>query len=128
MGTEFPSATIPKPKLPIPPSRKTLLCKRSPCHLARLVSPPPDTEAVFVTPPGAFAAAVTVSSMAGYSCSGASDSLRMQVSSVSAQFHPAPARLSNVSPAGSVSVTVTLPDVPANPAFVTVTVYVAFRP
>src|SRR5580658_6697595 len=78
-----------------------------------LAFPPPETLARFTCGELAFAATFTVTIMGGYTWPAASTSLRVQV--LPAQVHPAPGATpvidTRVSPEGSVSVTVTVPNV-----------------
>ena len=64
---------------------------------------------------GALAATLTTSVMAGYDAPAGKASFRVQVSEASAHDQPVPAIDVAVSPAGSVSVTVTVPEVAALP-------------
>ena len=87
-----------------------------------LASPPPATVAVLVTLAGALAATFTVSVMAGKLAPGAAVVLVLQASVDTVQLHPVPVIAVAVKPVGSVSVTVTVPEVGANPPFHAVSV------
>ena len=89
------------------------------------VEPPPETLTWFTCGELAFEATFTVTVIAGKLDPAVSTLLVVHV--FVAQVHPVPAIDTNVSPEGTVSVTVTVPLVgPAPAAFDTVTVYVAF--
>src|SRR4051812_7212481 len=90
-----------------------------------LLSPPPLTLAVLVTLAGALEATVTVNVMSGYFAPLASSSLRVHVRDDSVQAQPVPFKAVADSPAGSESVTVTLPVVEPVPLLAAVSVYVA---
>jgi len=87
-------------------------------------SPPPDTEAVFVTLAGAFAATVTDRVTGGKLPPVAKASLRVQLNDARVQLQPDPTIPVAVKPAGNVSVTVTVPALEPAPAFETLSVYV----
>src|SRR5947199_282217 len=90
--------------------------------LAVLVSPPPETVAVLVCGDVALAATSTVRVIAGYEDPAANALLRVQESVARTQLQPVPAIPVAVKPAGSVSVTVTVPLVAAVPELVAVIV------
>src|ERR1700719_3921608 len=92
---------------------------------AALVSPPPFTVAVLVTLAGALAATLAVSVMAGKADPMARTSLRVQVSVASVHVQPVPLTAVGVSPGGSVSTTVTTPELGPVPTLATVIEYVA---
>src|SRR5437660_3169457 len=79
--------------------------------LAVLTSLPPETVAVLVTEAGAVCNTVTVIVIAGYAALAANASLRVQVTvwPATPQLQPVPVAVDGVSPAGSVSETVTKP-------------------
>src|SRR5205814_622561 len=87
-----------------------------------LVSPPPETVAVFVTEAGALLATFTMSVIDGYVAAAASASLRVQVSVASVQFQFVPLMAVADSPTGKASVTVTVPELEAPPLFFAVIV------
>src|SRR5215471_21064448 len=94
---------------------------------SEFTSPPPDIVAVFVTNGEALLATFTVSVIAGYDALEASTSLRVQVTVEPGlgQLQPVPVTALKVSPAGSVSLTVTVvPSVDERPTFFTVRAYV----
>src|SRR5713101_2351223 len=82
-----------------------------------LTSPPPETVTVLVRGLVADAATLTVTVMIGYVELPARTSLRVHVSVPRTQVHPVPAIWVAVSPAGRLSVTVTVPLVGLRPAF-----------
>src|SRR5689334_7272456 len=83
-------------------------------------SPPPETVTVFAMGDGALVATFTISVMTGKAALATRASERVQVRVAIAQFHPVPARAVAVKPEGSVSLTLTTPDVGAVPEFDTV--------
>jgi hypothetical protein len=86
---------------------------------------PPDTLTMFTCGDVAFEATLTVTVMDGQLWPAASESL-LVATGPPGKDQPEPVMDANVSPAGSVSATVTFPPVAAFPTFVTVIVYVAF--
>src|SRR4029077_3649820 len=88
---------------------------------AVLTSLPPETVAVLVTDTGAVCRTVTVMVIDGYEAPDASASIRVQVTVCAAtpQPQPVPVAADGVKPAGSVSTTVTLPLVAAEPMLLT---------
>jgi hypothetical protein len=88
---------------------------------AILTSLPPDTKAVLVTDTGAVCRTVTVIVIAGYEALDARASLRVQVTVCAAtpQPQPVPVAIDGVNPAGSVSATVTVPLLAADPMLLT---------
>ena len=89
-----------------------------------MVSPPPDTVAVFVTVAGALEATFTVKVIGGYEVPEVRTSDRKHVGFPPALHdHPLPLIVFTVRPAGRVSATVTVPDVDEAPTFWTVIVY-----
>jgi hypothetical protein len=87
--------------------------------LAGVAVPPPETVAVLVTLAEALAATLTVSMIGGWLAPGARTSLRVHVTvAPTVQVQPEPVAAVAVSPAGKVSLTVTVPVVdPAEGAF-----------
>src|SRR5207253_9198805 len=85
-------------------------------------SPPPPTVALFVTDPGADCSTATVIVIAGYDPAAARASDRVQVTTwaTTPQVQPEPDALEGVSPAGSVSATVTNPPLGTGPTLPTV--------
>ena len=83
------------------------------------LSPPPDTDAVFATVAGAFPATDTLRVIGGATvCAGiACDRVQVTLGPPRMHDQPNPEALTAVSPVGSVSVTVTRPDVSVPPVF-----------
>lgn len=90
-----------------------------------LISPPPETTAMFVTSAGALEATLTVRVMAGKLAPAARTSVRVQVTVASRQVHPVPAIAVGVSPVGTVSTILTCALTGALPTFDTTIVYCA---
>jgi hypothetical protein len=85
-------------------------------------SPPPDTDAEFVTELDALLATSTVTVTAGYDDPDVSASERMHVKVPTVQLQPVPEIAVAIRPLGSVSVAVTVPLVGPGPEFETVSV------
>jgi hypothetical protein len=84
-----------------------------------LLAPPPVTSAVFISGVDALAATETVRVMGSNELPIAKGSERVQVNVPSTQFQFAPLMAVAVRPVGSVSVTVTVPEVEAPPTLLT---------
>src|SRR5436309_3144897 len=85
--------------------------------------PPPETATLFTTGDKALAATFTVTVIGGYDAAAPSASARVHV--LLMQFQPVPAMDTRLRPSGTVSVTVTVPDV-VPVSLLTVSAYVAF--
>ena len=81
--------------------------------------PPPDTVVVFTTELAALLAIFTISVMDGYVAAADSTSLLLQVSGDNVHVQPVPLIAVAVSPAGNVSLTLTVPDVEPWPMLLT---------
>jgi hypothetical protein len=94
------------------------------------VAPPPLAFALFVTLAGAFVATLTTSdiALADPAAAIAVELVHVTVAPADVQAQPAPLPASNVNPVGSVSVTVTVPDVATLPELLTAIVYVPVLP
>ncbi len=94
------------------------------------VSPPPLAVAELVTVAGAFAATLTVSIIGALDAPAAMTAALVHVTVCPAALHvqPVPVAALNVSPVGSVSVTVIVPDVATFPELLTAIVYVPVAP
>jgi hypothetical protein len=93
-------------------------------------APPPVAVAEFVTVAGAFAATLTVSVIGVPAAAAAMTAALVQVTVCTTALHvqPVPVAALNVSPVGSVSVTVMVPDVATFPVLLTAIVYVPVAP
>jgi hypothetical protein len=93
-----------------------------PVLFPEVASPPPLTVTLFVTLAATLLAKFTVNVIAGYAALPARTLLVVQVLVANVQLQPVPLIAVAVKPAGSVSTTVTVPDVDAVPTFDTVSV------
>src|SRR5450432_458190 len=98
--------------------------------LAGVMSPPPETVAVFETVAGATSETDAVTAMSGHSFPAANTSTRVQVTvgAATTQPQPGPEASVGVRPAGSVSETVTRPTVGPVPTFETASVKIPVDP
>ncbi len=98
--------------------------------VGEFAAPPPLVVAEFVTEAGALAATLTVSVIGFPAAPTAMTVVLVQVTDCPASLHvqPVPVAALNVKPAGSVSVTVTVPVVATFPVLLTAIVYVPVAP